>query len=226
MNTREIMNGGFAFRWEADHFFTKLNAEYHEIALRIFTVVVLAHWAEHLAQSYQVYVLNWPLKEARGVLGIPFPWLVASEFMHYSYALVMLVGIWILRRGFVGRSLFFWMISFWIQFWHHIEHAILQAQVVYGENLLGAPAPISVIQLLGLIEGPASSGFNGLLMDLPADSFRMLVFFVRRVEVHMIYNTIVFIPMVIGMYLHLFPNREEAHQAQCGCAWHGKPVTT
>src|SRR5262245_58099540 len=112
----------------------KLNAEWHELALRSFTAIVLAHWAEHLAQAFQVYVLGWPLKEARGLLGIPFPWLVASEVMHYLYAIVMLAGIWVLRTGFVGRSRAWWMVAFWIQVWHHFEHALLLGQATVGAN--------------------------------------------------------------------------------------------
>ena len=86
-------------------FFGKLNGPWHRQALRIFTVIVVAHLAEHLVQAYQVYVLGWPLHQARGVLGQAFPWLVHSEIMHYGYALIMLVGIWTLLPGFVGADL-------------------------------------------------------------------------------------------------------------------------
>lgn len=201
----------------------RLNAEWHKPALLSFTAIVLAHWAEHLVQAFQVYVLHWPLKESLGLLGMPFPWLVRSELMHYLYAIVMLIGIWVLRKGFVGRSRFWWMAAFWIQFWHHIEHALLQGQIIYGANFLGAPAPISVIQMLGLIEGTGSTGFNGLMAGPPAHAFTPLLLFVRRVEVHLFYNTVVFIPMVVAMYLHMFPlPEEEAHMA-CGCTWHKRP---
>jgi len=82
-------------------FAERLNGPWHERSLQVFMGIVLAHWAEHLAQAYQVYVLHWPLANARGVLGLWFPWLVRSEALHYGYALVMLVGLWILRSGFV-----------------------------------------------------------------------------------------------------------------------------
>jgi len=42
----------------------------------------------------------------------------------------------------------------------------------------------------------------------------------ERVELHLFYNSIVFIPMVIGMYYHMFPAENEAHQDACTCAWH------
>ncbi len=169
----------------------KLNAAWHRPALWIFGLIVLAHWAEHLAQTVQIYALGWPVPESRGIMGIWFPWLVTSEALHYGYALVMLVAFWILRTGFVGRSRLWWNIALWIQFWHHIEHALLQGQAIYGENLFGRPVPMSVLQL-----------------------------WFPRVELHLFYNTIVFVPMALAMYFHMFPPPgEEAHGKGCNCAW-------
>jgi len=178
----------------SESFLEKLNAEWHERALQLFMVIVLAHWAEHLTQAIQVYVLGWPLPEARGVLGLWFPWMVKSEVLHYGYAIVMLIGIWILRTGFVGRSYVWWMISFWIQFWHHIEHALLQGQALFGHNLFGRPVPVSLVQL-----------------------------WIPRVELHLFYNSVVFIPMVIAMYYHMFPPLDEVAHAKCSCAWTPEP---
>ena len=169
----------------------RLNTVGHERGLQIFMAIVLAHWAEHLAQAFQIYVLGWPRPQAGGVLGLFFPWLVSSEVLHYGYALVMLIGIWVLRSGFVGRARTWWMISFGIQFWHHIEHALLQGQALIGENLFNSPVPISIAQL-----------------------------FIPRVELHLIYNTLVFIPMVIGVYYHMVPAAEEASRMRCTCAVH------
>jgi len=168
----------------------KINEPWHKYSLWIFMAIVLAHWAEHLAQATQVYLLGWPIREARGVIGLWIPWVVESEALHYGYALIMLIGLWILRKGFVGRSYIWWMIAFWVQFWHHIEHAILQAQAIFQHNLFNAPVPLSLVQLV-----------------------------VPRVELHLFYNTVVFVPMVIGMFYHMFPlPGEEAHQ-RCSCAW-------
>ena len=169
----------------------RLNTQWHKPALQAFTALVLAHWAEHLAQAYQVYVLKWPMHEARGVLGQAFPWLVHSEVLHYGYAVIMLVGIWVFLPGFVGRSRTWWLAALVIQFWHHIEHALLQGQAIAGRTLFGAPAPTSIIQL-----------------------------WIPRLELHLFYNTIVFIPMVVGMYYHLFPDAGEAERMHCTCALH------
>lgn len=173
----------------------KLNNSWHKLALQSFMVVVLAHWAEHLAQAFQIYVLGWPVPSARGVLGLWFPWLVASETLHYGYALVMLVVIWALRKGFVGRSYTWWMIAFWIQFWHHIEHLLLISQATIGRNLFNSPVPVSIAQL-----------------------------WIPRVELHLFYNTVVFIPMIIGMYYHMFPSSEEEAHKGCTCAYIAYPT--
>jgi len=66
---------------------------------------------------------------------------VHSEVLHYGYALIMLVGIWTLLPGFVGRSRAWWLAALVIQFWHHIEHALLQGQVIAGRTLFGPRLP-------------------------------------------------------------------------------------
>ncbi|MFC4057215.1 hypothetical protein ACFOWE_02850 [Planomonospora corallina] len=166
-----------------------LNTHHHKAALGVFLVIVLAHWAEHLAQAAQVYLLDWPLAEARGVLGLPFPWLVTSEWMHYGYALVMLVGFVLLRQGFTGRSRTWWNIALGVQVWHHLEHLLLLAQSLSGLHLLGRPAPTSILQLV-----------------LP------------RMELHLFYNAIVFAPMVVAMLIHRRPGAAERAAARCTCA--------
>ncbi|MDG4793439.1 hypothetical protein O7615_06035 [Micromonospora sp. WMMD1082] len=151
-------------------------------------VIVIAHWAEHLTQAFQIWALGWERPASRGVLGQYFPWLVSSEWLHYGYAIVMLVGLWVLRQGFVGRARTWWTVALAIQFWHHIEHLLLLLQAQLGFTIAGQAVPTSILQLV-----------------LP------------RVELHLFYNTIVFIPMVIAMYLHLRPSNAEAEQMDCSC---------
>jgi hypothetical protein len=176
--------------------YDKLNTRWHKRALQIFMAIVLAHWAEHLAQAWQIYVMGWPRPKAGGVLGLFYPWLVQSEVLHYGYALVMLVGLWILRKGFTGTSRKWWTIALVIQFWHHIEHGLLITQATIHHNFFGSPVPVSILQLV-----------------------------FSRVELHLFYNTVVFIPMVIGMYYHMFPPETETQPAACTCAWHLSKAT-
>ncbi|MFA6235860.1 MAG: hypothetical protein WC635_00925 [Bacteriovorax sp.] len=171
------------------NFLTLINQSKHELALRLYMVIVLAHWGEHLVQAFQIFVLKWPRPASRGILGQWFPWLISSELLHYGYALFMLLGLWFLRKGFKGRSLIWWNISLIVQFWHHIEHLLLQGQALFQTNLFDSPVPVSILQLI-----------------------------YPRVELHLFYNTIVFLPMVVGMYYHLFPTKEERAQHLCTCA--------
>ncbi|HTV65317.1 MAG TPA: hypothetical protein VMD98_06920, partial [Bryocella sp.] len=166
-------------------FYDKLNSQWHERALFVFMAIVLAHWGEHLAQAYQIWVMGWPIPKANGIVGLWYPWMIKSETLHYGYALIMLIGLWVLRKGFVGRSYIWWMVAFWIQFWHHIEHLLLIGQATFHHNFFGKPVPYSVIQLI-----------------------------VPRVQLHLIYNGAVFLPMVIAMYYHMFPPEGEKVRAR------------
>jgi hypothetical protein len=172
-------------------FYGKLNTQWHERALWLFMGIVLTHWGEHFAQAYQIWVMGWSRPKANGILGLWYPWLIHSEVLHYGYALVMLTALWLLRTGFTGRSHTWWMISFWIQFWHHIEHLLLIGQATFHHNLMGKPVPFSVLQ-----------------------------FFFPRVELHLFYNSVVFVPMVIAMYYHIVPPESDKERAVCTCSWH------
>ena len=167
----------------------RLNTSWHKAALNAFMAIVLFHWAEHIVQAYQVFYLHWPRPMAMGILGMYYPWLMRTETLHYGFALVMLVGLWVLRKGFVGRSRRWWMIAFWIQFWHHIEHALLFYQANTHHYLFGGSVPTSIGQI-----------------------------WIPRIELHLIYNTIVFIPMMIGMYYHLYPPVSDVPKMTCSCA--------
>lgn len=189
METTRHEGASFPEAADARSFLAKLNSDWHERANLAFTAVVLGHWAEHLVQAYQIYALKWPRAESLGLLGQFFPWLVKSEALHYGYALVMLIGLFLLRPGFVGRARTWWTVALVIQFWHHIEHALLQGQVIFHHNLFGSAVPTSLIQ-----------------------------HWVPRVELHLFYNTIVFIPMVVAMYYHLLPSAAERAHQKCSCA--------
>ncbi|MEV6446259.1 hypothetical protein [Amycolatopsis sp. NPDC051716] len=169
-------------------FLAGLNSRHHHQALAVFMAVVIAHWAEHIVQAVQIYALGWPVARARGVLGMPFPWLISQEWLHYGYALVMLVFLWVLRHGFAGRSRQWWNLALAIQFWHHIEHLLLFIQAQSGWRLAGQKVPTSIIQLL-----------------------------VPRVELHLFYNTIVTIPMIVAVILHRRASAAEHELTGCVC---------
>lgn len=169
----------------------RLNTRWHRPAMWTFAFIVLAHWAEHLLQAYQIWGMGMPRPHAMGGLGMIWPWLVHSEWLHYGYALVMLAGFFLFLPGMVGRARTWWLVALGLQFWHHIEHALLLAQAVTGWRLGGGAVPTSLIQLL-----------------------------IPRVELHLFYNAVVTVPMVVAMLYHLFPSRDEAAKMACNCALH------
>jgi hypothetical protein len=174
-----------------------LNGPWHERALQVFMVIVIAHWVEHLAQAYQVYGMHWHRSHAGGALGLFFPWLVTSEWLHYAYAVVMLIGFILLRPGFTGRSRTWWNIALGIQVWHHFEHLLLLIQALTLTPFFGAAAPTSLLQLA-----------------------------FPRMELHLFYNAVVFVPMVIAMFYHAYPSAAEAQSAKCTCGAHRRPALT
>lgn len=165
-----------------------LNGKHHKAALTVFMLIVLAHWAEHVAQAGQIWLLDRPRPASRGVFGAFFPVLVSSEWLHYGYALVMVIGLWILRKGFVGRSRRFWRVALGIQIFHHFEHLLLLIQALAGVVFFGSAVPTSILQLA-----------------------------FPRVELHLFYNAIVFVPMVIAVILHLRATPAEQAQMDCSC---------
>ncbi|MEO8910123.1 MAG: hypothetical protein ABI408_07845 [Gemmatimonadaceae bacterium] len=176
-------------------FSDSLNTRWHEVALRSFLAIVLLHWAEHIVQAYQAFALHWPRPMSMGILGMYYPWLMKTEALHYGFALVMLIGLWVLRKGFTGTAYKWWMVSFWIQFFHHFEHLILFYQANTHHYWFGGTVPTSIGQI-----------------------------WIPRIELHLFYNTIVFIPMAVAMYLHTYPPARDAVIQMCTCARHREPV--
>jgi len=153
--------------------------------LAIFLAIVLAHWVEHLMQAFEIYALGMAVPDARGGLGLAWPWLVTSEAMHYGYAIVMLVGLIYLRRHFEGPARTWWNIAIGLQIWHHLEHLLLIGQATFAHPLFGAAKPTSIVQLV-----------------------------IPRVELHLFYNAVVFTPMVIAMYLRWRQSRPRGRAAR------------
>lgn len=169
----------------------RLNGRWHRTALLVFAVVIVGHWAEHVAQAYQIWVLHYPKARALGLLGMLWPWLISSEWLHYGFALVMLVGLVLLLPGFQGRARVFWGIALGIQVWHFFEHQILLIQAQTHHYWFGAKAPTSVLQTLWPMGRP---------------------------ELHLVYNTLVTIPMIVALYFHMYPPlHERGASSACSC---------
>jgi len=147
-----------------------LNGPGHTRALVVFLALVTAHMLEHVAQAIQVFVLGWPRPQALGLLGLVWPWLVQSEWLHFSDVLLTLVGLLVLRPGFHGEARRWWTAAIVVSVWHLFEHTVLLGQAVSGTTLWGAAQPTSVVQLV-----------------------------VPRVELHLVYNGIVLAAILMAL---------------------------
>lgn len=163
-----------------------LNTKWHERALWVYMAVVAFHWVEHITQAVQIWGLGMARPESLGALGLAAPWLVKSEVLHFGFALLMIVGLFLLRPGFKGTALNWWTASLVIQTWHFVEHSVLQGQFILGANLFDSPVPTSLLQP-----------------------------FLARPELHLLYNAIVFIPMVVAAVIH---THDRTNNLACTCA--------
>lgn len=169
-----------ASAWSLRRLMHSLNRRHHRKAVMGLMVVVLAHWVEHLVQAFQIWALGWSRPESRGFVGGVWPWLVSSEWLHFGYAIVMLIGLVLLRPGFSGAARSWWNAALGIQIWHFFEHFLLLMQAQAQHPFLSADKPTSVIQLV-----------------------------FPRVELHLFYNAVVFTPMVVAVYLQFRARRRD-----------------
>jgi hypothetical protein len=169
-----------------------LNGRWHELALWIFMAGIFAHMAEHLSQAIQIYALGNAIPDSRGIAGQWFPWLAKSESLHYFYAIYTLTGLVLLLPAFQGQARFWWSAAVAFQFWHHLEHVLLLFQRVTGNFFFGEAVPTSIVQVI-----------------------------VPRVELHLLYNTLVFVPMMIALIEHFYPRTTESISPICDCPRRG-----
>jgi hypothetical protein len=149
---------------------------FHARCLMLFVLGInIPHWAEHLVQAIQIWVFGWPREKALGVLGLIWPWMIKEEVLHTFYAIAMLIGLIVLLPGFTSASAKkWWALGLVIQSWHFFEHFLLWYQFNTHMNFWGKAVPTSVLQL-----------------------------WFPRVELHLVYNTIVTVPMIIAMIVYM-----------------------
>ena len=151
-------------------------------ALRL---IVLGHFAEHLVQVYQIYVLHWHPRLAGGILGLYYPKLAQNEVLHIAYNSAQLTGLILLWAGFQRSSKAarcWWNVALVAQSWHFFEHVLLQVQYITGNFLFDASRQTSLLEL-----------------------------FFPRVELHLTYNLLAIIPTAIAVIFYLrwyFGNRD------------------
>lgn len=102
--------------------------------MRLFLVIVWLHFAEHIAQLFQLYVLGWARINSMGLIGLWQPTLMRSEWLHYLYALIMLIGLYYYRAYVKNR---WWTTTIYLQQFHHFEHFLLLLQATLGMKATG-----------------------------------------------------------------------------------------
>lgn len=147
--------------------------------MMVFAIVVLGHWAEHIVQALQVYLLGWPVSHAEGLLGLIWHGAADNEWLHWGYAVVMLVGLQWLSLAFRGTVFRLWSLAMGLQAWHLIEHTWLVHQFLSGMN------PVS---------------------------FGTAWFAIPRMELHLLYNTVVTVPMLLALWFWRRPDFHLLHE--------------
>lgn len=160
-----------------------LNGRHHLRALSVYLLVVAGHFAEHVIQAWQFYVLRWHPSMAGGVLGLFFPQLARNEVLHISFNSLQLTGLIVLCPGFRAhkRAMRWWMAAIVAQSWHFFEHVLLEVQYLSGHYLFGAARQTSLLEFL-----------------------------FPRLQLHLTYNIVVLIPTLIAVALYLRSRRSAA----------------
>lgn len=177
--------------FQRDGWYAAVNGRWHTVGMAAFLVLAIAHLVEHVSQGIQYWLLGWTPSMAQGAMGLLMPHLTASEWLHWSYNGGMLAGLILLEAGIVGRARKWWLAALALQGWHFVEHCLLLSQPLIGWRLGGAGVPTSLAQL---------------------------VIDIGRIELHMLYNWLVFAPLVLGMVYHWCPPAGESVVTPCRCA--------
>ena len=157
----------------------------HNRLLAMYMFIVLFHFIEHVLQIIQFFFLDYSRAEAGGLLGEQFPGLLTNETLHFSYNFILFLGLVMLYRGMSSSAQLWWLVALMLQGWHLFEHTILQFQWLTGWYWFGADRQTSVLEN-----------------------------FIPRIELHFMYNTIVTIPIVIAVLIHIY------QRYRLGSAWH------
>lgn len=152
-----------------------LNGSKHSLALWVYLLLVIGHFSEHVAQLYQVIILGWTSREAGGLLGLQFSGLAEAELLHTAYNSFQLTGLLVLAFGFEKSKIArrWWFVALIMQSWHWLEHVLLQVQYLTGYYLFNAEKQTSLLE-----------------------------WFFPRIELHFVYNLLVFIPTILAISIY------------------------
>ena len=168
--------------------YERINGPWHGRALLILFALILFHMFEHVVQVVQTYFLGVDRMDALGLLGVWMAELIRGESVHFSFAVYTWSAIFLTGGAAVGMARSFGLIALAVQSWHLVEHSSLIFQRATDSFFFGASEPTSLAQLL-----------------------------IPRVELHFMYNGVVFSAIVIALLLHAYPPRGERARSRCAC---------
>lgn len=142
--------------------------------LKAFMVLMVGHWAEHLYQVYQVWGMHMPRNCAMGILGTWFPVLMTGEWLHLGFAILTMMFVAATNTEFHGVARNWWIAAYIFSWFHLAEHLSLFSQAHTRHFWFGRSVPTSLIQ-----------------------------YFIPRIELHLFYNSIVTILVLMAVYFKL-----------------------
>ena len=161
----------------------RLQVDKQTVSLVLYLSIVAGHFAEHIIQLYQLYVLHMHPKLAGGILGLYFPQLAQNEVLHIGYNSLQLTGLLLLLPMFVrigAKAKLWWRIAIIAQSWHFFEHVLLQIQFLKGQYLFGATHQTSLLE-----------------------------FVFPRAELHFTYNLLAFTPTMIAVIFYFIQRQQQ-----------------
>jgi hypothetical protein len=182
--------------------------------LSLFTVIMIVHFIEHVAQLGQIHMYRWDRSDALGFVGLAYPWLVQSEVLHYAFAAFMLSGLIYFRRYF-KRELkdihvrkhegMTWAISGGVPigtFNPYVKSALDRATQAY--RLWNFAMWFQVFHFFehNILMLQVISGHNLFGAGVPSSLVQALIPQMRA-ELHFIYTLIATIPMVTASTLRM-----------------------
>ena len=145
----------------------------------IFMGIVTAHWLEHIFQAVQVYILGWPVAHADGALGHIWHGAADNEWIHWGYAAAMLFGLVFLY-----------------------EYSIRTSSPPMAQGLW-----LTTVGMQAWHSMEHTWLLTQFLMGEKPVSFGTVWFGIPRMELHLLYNTVITLTMLVALAVRWYQTR-------------------
>ena len=114
--------------------------------LVIYLTLITAHFFEHVVQMLQLYILHWPRAQCLGLLGLKYPMLVHNELLHFTFAVITLLGLFLFKPV-SAQAYRWWNNTINVSIFHLGEHSLLLYQYITKNYLFGGTTPTAIGQI-------------------------------------------------------------------------------